>query len=273
MQNLAKLQFMSFAITIPSDWRQPSGDPAARHYAGAFKPGELACVPPVMPPALFIAASANKYHCDAARMLSDKFTTFIDGISSAICSAWSQWQAAASLSAVIINAVTASGGIVAGPPLMALILASAPKGSPQELKFSTAIAQAIGMGWLAYTATIKVPGLPWYPLFATVPSPVAPPTPNVPVPVAALTQVTTSVSKAMLKNSMIANLADPQALHAKELFDSIADAFEKCFQIWQTSTQVTNVLGTGPVPTFAPPFVPVGPVVAGVGNMPPGGFV
>jgi hypothetical protein len=36
---------------------------------------------------------------------------------------------------------------------------------------------------------------------------------------------------------------------------------------------VTNVLGTGPVPTFAPPYVPVGPVVGGIANMPPGGLI
>jgi hypothetical protein len=29
------------------------------------------------------------------------------------------------------------------------------------------------------------------------------------------------------------------------------------------TTLVANVLGTGPVPTFAPPYVPVGPVIAG----------
>jgi hypothetical protein len=72
---------------------------------------------------------------------------------------------------------------------------------------------------------------------------------------------------------MVGLLGDPTALHHKQLFDSVADAFEKCFMTWQTSTQVTNVLGAGPIPTFAPPFVPVGPVVGGVGNMPPGGFV
>jgi hypothetical protein len=72
---------------------------------------------------------------------------------------------------------------------------------------------------------------------------------------------------------MIANLGEPKAAHHQELFDCIAGAFEKCFTLWQTTTMVTNVLGTGPVPTFAPPFVPVGPVVAGVGNMLPGGFV
>ena len=57
------------------------------------------------------------------------------------------------------------------------------------------------------------------------------------------------------------------------LGEKVADAFEKCFQIWQASTMVTNVLGTGPVPSFAPPYVPVGPVVMGTGTMTPGGFV
>ena len=75
-----------------------------------------------------------------------------------------------------------TGGQVVGPPLTPLILAQAPKGSPQELKYTNAIANVIGTAWLAYTATIKVPGLPWYPAFAAFPSPVAPPTPNVPMP-------------------------------------------------------------------------------------------
>jgi hypothetical protein len=152
-------------------------------------------------------------------------------------------------------------------------MSSAPKATPQELKYSIAVAQAIGIGWASYTATIKVPGLPWYPAFATVPAPVAPPMPNVPMPVISLVQVTVPVSKNVLKGQMIGFLGDPKALHHVELFDGIADAFEKCFQIWQISTLVTNVLGTGPVPSFAPPVAPVGPVVAGVGNMIPGGFV
>jgi hypothetical protein len=179
----------------------------------------------------------------------------------------------ATLVGVVINAVTAVAGQVVGPPLGPLILASAPKATPQELKYSNAIANAISQGWLTYQSTIKVPGLPWYPAFAAFPGPVAPPMPNIPVPVIALTQVTVSVSKAQLKSAMIANLGDPKAAHHKELFDCIADAFDKCFVVWQASTQVTNVLGTGPVPTFAPPYVPVGPVVGGVGTMTPGGFV
>jgi hypothetical protein len=162
---------------------------------------------------------------------------------------------------------------VVGPPLTPLILSSAPKSTPQELKYTKAISQTIGTAWTSYTASIKVPGLPWYPAFASVPSPVAPPMPNVPMPVVALTQAAALVSQSALKSQMIANLGESDAFHHKELFDCIAGSFEKCFQIWQVSTMVTNVMGTGPVPTFAPPAVPVGPVVMGVGNMIPGGFV
>jgi len=273
MKELAKLQFRAAGLLLPVDWQQPSGETEAKQYLDAFKPEELFSPPPPVPPGLFLASSVNKYHCDTAKDISSRFQAFIDGICDAICSAWGQWQSSASLLGVIINAVTAVGGQVLGPPLTPLIMSTAPKSTPQELKYSIAVAQAIGLGWTAYTATIKVPGLPWYPAFAAVPSPVAPPMPNVPMPVIALTQVTVPVSKNVLKAQMIGFLGDPTALHHVELFDCIADAFEKCFQIWQLATLVTNVLGTGPVPSFAPPVAPVGPVVAGVGNMIPGGFV
>jgi len=71
---------------------------------------------------------------------------------------------------------------------------------------------------------------------------------------------------------MVGQLGDPKAQYHQELFEAISDAFEKTYNLWKVSTMVTNVMGTGPVPTFAPPYVPVGPVVAGVGTMIPGGF-
>lgn len=271
MQNLAKLKFQSFAIKLPTDWKQPQGE-AGDQYRKAFKPTELAAIPTPMPPSLFLPATVNKYHVDTANKISQQFTSFIDGICSAICSAMSQWHTMAGMTGVMVNAVTASGGQVVGPPLLPLILPSAPKATPNELKYSMAVANTISTGWLSYTASIKVPGLPWYPAFAAFPGPVAPPMPNVPVPVIALTQVTTSLSMSALKSQMIAALGDPMAPHHQQLFESIADAFEQCFQIWQASTMVNNVLGTGPIPTFAPPFVPAGPVLGGVANMPPGGF-
>lgn len=271
MQQFARLKFTSFQIKVPQNWQNPSGDPDAKHYGDAFQASEKNTAPGAPP--LFQPASMNKYHTDAQKMHIDKVGKFIDGICSAICSAWSTWQSAATMVGIMVNGPTASVGQVLGPPWTPLILAQGPKETPMLLKYTNVVASVLGTAWLSYTATIKVPGMPWYPAFAAMPSPVAPPTPNIPCPVVALTQVTASIMPDVMKMQMVGQLADPMAPFHDKLFEAICDGFDKCFKIWQTSTMVTNVLGTGPVPTFAPPYVPVGPVVGGVGTMPPGGFV
>jgi hypothetical protein len=269
VQQLARLKFTSFNLKVPTNWRDPQGS-AGDQYGRAFKPDEKASAPG-MPP-LFQPASLNKYHTDTQKMHIGKIGSFIDGVCSAICSAWSTWQSAATMVGVVIAGPTASVGQIVGPPWTPLILASAPKASPMEMKYSNVIAQVIGTAWLTFTATVKVTGMPWYPAFAAFPGPMAPPTPNIPCPFAALTQVPVSISCNVLKMQMVGQLADPEAPFHKELFESISDAFEKSYNLWKVSTMVTNVLGTGPIPTFAPPYVPVGPVVGGVGTMTPGGF-
>jgi hypothetical protein len=80
------------------------------------------------------------------------------------------------------------------------------------------------------------------------------------------------VGKAALKNAMSAADLGGSREH-QNLYEALAEAFEAAFNIWKVTTMVTNVLGTGPIPTFAPPYVPVGPVVGGTGTMTPGGFV
>jgi len=55
---------------------------------------------------------------------------------------------------------------------------------------------------------------------------------------------------------------DPEKQYTA-LHDAIATALALAFLMWLPSQQVMLVLGKGPIPTFAPPFVPVGPVMAG----------
>jgi len=69
---------------------------------------------------------------------------FLDEISSAICSAWAAWQAAATMVGIVISGPVATGGQVVGPPLTPLILASGPKATPQEMKLTNAVANVIG---------------------------------------------------------------------------------------------------------------------------------
>lgn len=271
LQTLAKNTFRANGIQLAYQWRQPQGE-AGKQYADAFAPGERNA--PVDPSKLFVPASTNKYHVDTVAQISAKFEAYLDGICGAIASAWGQFQSSATLGGVVVSAVTASGGVLVGPPLTPLILAQGPKATPQELKYTRTVAQVVGQQWTLWQASVKVTGLPWYPPLAAVPAPVAPPTPNTPVPLAAIGSAGASqMAAAQLEQLLIATHAEPGALHHKALFGAIAQAVGTTFAQWLTTTQVTNVLASGPVPTFAPPFVPAGPVLGGVGNMPPGGLV
>jgi hypothetical protein len=225
-----------------------------------------------VPPGFFLAASDDQRDVDHQKAMSDRFESYINRICAAICSGWSTWQSAATLVDVQINAFTATGGKLTGPPLYGLIIAQAPFDGPWFSKRSEAIANGVDKGFYQYQASVRVPGLPWYPAFACVPSPVAPPAPNVPCPLLALNGMRLSLTASALKELMLGKFGASED-YAAELFDAVATAVAACFETWVMGTIVTNVMGSGPVPTFAPPYVPVGPVVGGTGTMIPGGLV
>jgi len=271
MKQLARLKFSGNGLRVPDGWQPPTGS-AASHYSRAFKPEEKMTAPDTTVPPLFMPHSANKYHTDTQKNLTQIFGSFIDGIIDAICATWSTWQSAATMVNIQIMAVSGIGGQVQGPPWTPLILAQGPKGSAQQMKYTNVIASVIGQAWSTYQSTIVSPGLPFWPMFAAFPLAAAPPTPGVPLPFMSLTQVAVSLGASTMKQQMVGQLGDPKAQYANELFDAVCSAFEQCFTLWQTTTLISNVIGFGPVPTFAPPYVPVGPVMGGQGVIPPGGF-
>jgi hypothetical protein len=270
MKQLARLKFTSFQLRVPHNWRQPHGE-AKDTYDLAYTADEKNGVP--VPGALFECHTSNTMHVETQRMLNSTFGNFIDGMCDAICSAWSQWQSAATITGLMINGPTVSLGKLVGPPLTPLILASAPTGGAQLMRYANVVATVIGNAWLQYTATITFPGIPLFPMYATWPAAAAPPMPSpLPAPLMGLTQVAAGLQTALLKQQMVGQLADPQAQYHAQLFESIADGFNQCFTLWQSTTQLTNIMGGGAVPSWTP-LTPAGPVVAGVGFMAPGGMV
>lgn len=268
LTQLAKINFISKGINLPMDWSQPG-----EQYPDAFKPSEVATAPN-SPMNLFRDATLNKYHVDTAKTIGKQYEKYIDGICGAICDSIDKWMKMTMITSALINGpvgVVLPGSFV-GPPLMPLILATAPKSTPQEMKYSNAVASALGTLWQLWQTGLM--GTLMYPAFAAFPGPVAPPMPNIPLPLIAFSSPGESgLSPSTLKITMDANLADPTAQHASDLFDAIAKAFNTVFQIFKASTMVQNVLGMGPIPTFAPPFVPVGPVVMGTFIPKPGVLV
>jgi hypothetical protein len=262
---MAKLIFTSKAIALPQQWAQPGSQ-----FPDAFSALERVA-PPNSPTNLFREATLNQYHVDGAGEVGKKFEAFLDGVCGATCDGIGNWLTTATIAGVMINGPVGMlmPGNVIGPPLAPLILATAPQSTPQEMKYSNAIASAFGTAWQTWHAGLT--GVLMYPAFAAFPGPVAPPIPNIPMPLIAFASPGEALlSPAALKGAMMANLGDPAALHATDLFDAVSQGFAPVFAMFKASTLVKNVLGMGPIPTFAPPFVPVGPVVGGVGTGPPG---
>jgi hypothetical protein len=187
----------------------------------------------------------------------------IEPLCKAVCAAHDQWRQQASFRDVKINGPIATGGRLQGPDLAPLIRANlGAAGTGSAKKYGDAVAAGLGEAWTEFQATFTVPGLPWYPSFVAVPAPMAPPTPNVPTPLSTCAHNPSLVSASALKARMDRKLSGSDPDDAR-LLQAIAEGFQLAVTQWLPTQQVMNVLGTGSVPTFAPPYVPVGPVVMG----------
>ena len=173
--------------------------------------------------------------------------------------AWAAWQLSATMINVLVNAVSAAGGTVVAPPLAGLIRA---QGGAADTAAGQALADAIGPAFDLFAASIHFTGQPVFPSFAAVPAPVAAPVPSMPTPLATLNIVPPIVGRQF-------ESLNPTQRRACE---AVVGGFGNSFSIWSMTTMV-SVLGTGPVPTFAPPYVPVGPVVGGIATGVPGAFL
>jgi len=253
LSKLAKCNFISKRINLPIDWSEPGSQ-----FPDAFKEKERTTTPN-SPLTLFKESSLNKYHVETAKEISDLISEYIEGVTRAVCKGIDFWMKMAIVAGVSINGPIGLilPGCIAGPLISPVIFAKAPKKSAQETKYSSAIANAIGKSWQSWH--IGLTGVLSYPLFALSPSPIAPPTPNVPLPLIALTSVgEIELSPKILKQSMETNFADPKSLHSSDIFDAVSKSVNTVFQTFKMTTVIQGVMGTGPVPSF-----PAGPVIGG----------
>lgn len=265
--------FMAGGLKLPtdSDWKQPQGEEADQ-YRDALSPDEMIAIPTTMP--FFTPQNMNKYHMDSCNEVGQAFWDFHDKALDAVMFAHNMWKLQAKFKDLKVNAVTALGtpGCLDGPKLESLIkmAPSVAAMMGNEGKYRDAVAKGVSECFEKWQSKVTVPGLPWYPAFAAFPGPQAPPMPNVPMPLitcpsAMMAEITVpnNLKKAMV-NALDGGLKndDPDKQH-EVLFEAIATVLATAFLMWLPAQQVMLVLGKGPIPTFAPPYVPVGPVVMG----------
>lgn len=114
---------------------------------------------------------------------------------------------------------------------------------------------------------LTLPGA--FPKFAAFPGPQAPPTraaqPGYPL-ARGLSSGDHRLQAPTLQTRLATSLrsvAGKEAPALAEELKSLASWIDASFREWKASAQIMGVMGKGPVPTFAPPYVPVGPVVGG----------
>ncbi len=137
-------------------------------------------------------------------------------------------------------------------------------------KWKDAVGKGVNTCIKNYVDSVMITGFPWYPAFAAFPGPVAPPMPNVTWPLIAcpatgLPDITVpNKIKSAILNEFDSGTADKlnDKIH-ETIFEAIATILSTGFLIWVSTSMINLVMGTGQIPTFAPPFVPVGPVVNG----------
>jgi len=125
--------------------------------------------------------------------------------------------------------------------------------------------KAFKESWDLWAKNVMIPGLPMYPAFTAFPGPQAPPMPSVPFPLATMPSagIKAMAPPALVKRVLSQTGVGTTNKEAKTAVQGFATDIGARHSMCVASCMLMNVMGSGPVPSFAPPFVPVGPVIGG----------
>ena len=265
-KSLCDVTFVGQMQKLPIDWKQPQGD-AGGQYRDAFPMAEHMHVPEPM--AYFWAESTNKYHVDSGKDIGKDLKDFCHAVIDGFQKTIDMWKPMVMFQNVKIMGPVAVGapGCLKGPdiePFLKLNILPAASGNMQ--KWRDAAAKGLASSWKEWADNVTIPGLPLWPPFAAFPGPMAPPMPNVTplmlimCPSPGMAKMATPMLKQAMKDNF--SLDDPKD-HFGSAAMSIATAVNAAFMMW-LPMQTVMLMGMGPIPTFAPPYVPVGPVLNGM---------
>ncbi len=192
---------------------------------------------------------------------------FVEAAQDAISKGVDQWASSAGVGGAEVN-----GGTVFVAPgtlnseftfLPAVQDALFQAGAPEDV--AAAFAGVSWEGWRGWVTGYNLSLPDALRAFAAVPGPEAPPTALEPVRMKDGTShgsvgMSAAAQSEALSELLKPRLKEPGAVAAIKRY---ATWYEKSFDDWFQHTTVQNLVASGPVPSYAPPYVPVGPVVRG----------
>jgi hypothetical protein len=141
---------------------------------------------------------------------------------------------------------------------------------------SQILARELWSAWKEWADGFRMTISGAFPTFAAFPGPQAPPT-RAAQPGYPLARGSSGgeyrLQAATLQSRLTASLrttAPREVLVMGTELGRLSTWVEASFRDWKTSAQIMGLTGQGPVPAFAPPYVPVGPVVGGDNIATPG---
>jgi hypothetical protein len=271
---LGNVLFMSQGFKLPvATATENGGDKGwTEAYHKDRKDADMGAVPQCIPPWFMPQMPGFKPHQKSCDDIGKAFKDFHDTMIDAVTFAHDMWKLQAHFKDLQINAVVAVGapGCLDGPKLDIANTPQCAAMTGNMAKRRDAVAKGVSDCFKQWQDQVTIPGLPFYPAFAAFPGPMAPPMPNIPVPLIAC--VSGAMNAIVTPDEMTSGMDDAldQSLkdldpekHFHAMHQAIATVLSMAFLTWLPSQLVSLVLGKGPIPTFAPPFVPVGPVVMG----------
>ena len=275
---LGDMVFISKAKKLPVDWSQPQDKDCDGNtqYNAATSASEKMGIP--TPMCYFFAASTNKYHTETAKKIGGQWKDFVHEAIDKTKMAVDMWRLQAKFKDLKVMSVSAIGasGCLDGPKLKDCYVGWMGT-NKNENAYIKAVKEGVSECWEAWQKQVMVPGLPWYPPFAAFPVASAPPVPNIPTPMITCpsAQMAKITVPTQLRDAMVAKLDGKVKKEDKDkqhvaAFEAIGTVLALAFLMWLPQQQVMMVMGKGPVPTYAPPYVPVGPVVGGDNIAAPG---
>jgi hypothetical protein len=223
---------------------------------------------------LMQSIARSKFQSEVLRAGANRndYFNYLDAVCSALAQAFEIWRSSASLTGVVINGPIATGGKLSGPALEGLIRNFAPGGS--WAPYSRAIATGVHNQMRSFEKSAAVPALPLFPAFAAMPTWSAPPMRSVPTALMSICSTAqVQLEPARLYSGILAKAPKPKPTSFDHVATAVAEALGGTVRIWLRTTMVVALNGSGAVPNFAPPYVPVAPVLNGRADMPPGGLI
>src|SRR5262249_39260908 len=199
------LKFFSHSLKLPdSEFKKPSQSFAGDHYGKAFQAADKIAIPSEIPPKFMPMETPNKYYQDSCDKVGKAYKGLAYDMFDAVKYSHTMWKLQAKFQNLQVMSLTAIGspGCLDGPELESNIK-NAPmvaSYSGNKAKYRDAVAAGVSKCFKNWQGQVMVPGLPSYPAFGAFPGPMAPPMPNIPMPL--ITSISGEMTDIILPGTM-----------------------------------------------------------------------